>query len=182
MKYQEYLTKLNELFSLEHKLILIYNKELALLAFDFYTKSKNSISDIFEWMNYRGIENIYAHEREEVKTNNLNQLSIMQALLIAQKLVSLNAAKVYHLQKIKEQVPKKLAESALVKKLSTVMNNFNNVYAQQKALTNQLNLTFTNNETNLTFDLNLIDDQPIDSVDFNKVLINPEWVKMLKDY
>lgn len=125
-------------------------------------------------MNYRGVENIYAREREEAKTNDFDQLSITQALLIAQKLVSLNAAKVYHLQKIKEQVPKKLAESALVKKLSTVMNNFNNVYAQQKALTNQLNLTFTNNETNVTFDLNLIDDQPIDSIDFNKALIDPK--------
>ena len=38
MKYQEYLTKLNKLFELNHQLIQIYNNEITLVADKLYDK------------------------------------------------------------------------------------------------------------------------------------------------
>ena len=34
----------------------------------------------------------------------------------------------------------------------------------------------------MNFGLNLIDDKPIDLINFDKVLISKEWIKMLEDY
>ena len=185
MKYEEYLTKLNELFTLDHELILIYKNEVDSPGEEmpFVIKEKDYYKINLAYQRFTRLEMFYKN-RKKTKLEDIDKskLSIKQTLLIIKNLIDTLFVRIKCLEEMKKTFDSKLKAKAVVKQTTKAMNHFKKVYLQVKALTKELNLTYNDDLIMMNFGLNLIDDKPIDSINFDKVLISNEWIKMLEDY
>lgn len=185
MKYQEYLIKLNELFILEHELVLIYKNEVDSLAEEmpFVIKEKDYYKINLAYQRFTGLEMFYKN-RKKAKLQHIDKskLSVKQTLLIIKNLVDTLFVRIICLEEMKKTFDSKLKAKAVVKQTTKAMNHFKKVYLQVRALTEELNLTYNDDLSMMNFGLNLIDDKPIDLINFDKVLISNEWIKILEDY
>lgn len=183
MKYQEYLTQLNKLFELNHQLIQIYNNEITLVADKLYDKIGKNYEFYDYWITFYKLDYFY-FDRLESKLEKVDQskLSIKKALLITKNLVDTDFAKILCLKNIKKELNEKIKNTLLVKNLTKGLNHFMTGYLQLRKLAEQLNLNYNDDLSNMTFGLNLIEDKSIDLIDFNKLLISNDWIKLLNDY
>ena len=174
MTYQEYLTKLDELFKLEYKLICINADEVIEYAALFISISKQSKDQkiqetelIYENLIYK-YEEVLAKQFDEIDKNTL---SIKQTLFVMKKLIDLLYASIICLQIMVKPIERKLKQTTRYKSFVKALTHYEQVYKKVDLLTKKLNITYSDDFSDMQFGLNLIVDKDINAIDFSKVLI-----------
>lgn len=185
MKYEQYLNNLQTLLCLDHEFITIYKKKVQPFSFKilFMIKEKN-YEHLKIFLNGFIVCDLFHKSYYKAKLNdsNKNKWSIKQTLLIVKKLTDSLLICTFCLDQIKHTFNKQLKARPMLKALTYGIAHCKKIYHKIDELTQWLNLTYNDDLSNMNFGLNLIDDKSIDLIDFNKVLISNDWIKMLEDY
>ena len=183
MKYKEYLDKLDELFLAQYDLIGINNDEIC--------GQLESFLDILDKKDWKKFQNDFTAYQELIKlyenvvvkeidsVPDKNQLSIKKTLLIIKQLVQLLYGSVMILKDVINEINSTLKTKTAFKKMKHGIDHYLEIYDKAQQLIKELNIQYSEDITNMQFDLSLITDKVQDSLDFDKILIPYNWVFLL---
>lgn len=181
MTYEKYVNKLSILLKAQYASIIIFYREIAPYNEDFFATLSKPDLDRTRMLadSYYTFLKIYAKVYKNKLANvNRNNLSIKQTLQIMHELTILLYESILNLRDITQEINSKLKTTEVFKKLTKGIKHHLNFFKELEQYINELNIT-DGEDGSIQFDLNLIDDKSLHSIDFDQVLIPSEWKNFL---